>query len=199
MQLKPKIRKAIERAAKLHEGQDRKTDDLPYIIHPFTVAWTVAQHTDDEDVVAAALLHDVLEDVAGYSADDMTREFGGRVTAIVRELSEDKDPAVEEDKRATWQDRKDKYLAGLEEDSSEALMICAADKLHNLNTLLDAVRADGDSVQARFNAPFDRQLWFYGEIVRILKERLGGPLVEMLEAEYSDAKGLLGGHSETEA
>ncbi len=192
MVLTPKIRQAIERAVMLHDGQGRKTDGLPYISHPFIVAWTVAQTTDDDDVIAAALLHDVLEDVAGYSADEMTAEFGGRVTSIVQELTEDKDPAIEEDQRATWQDRKDRYLAGLEEDSRGALAICAADKLHNLTTMLDAIEARGMSVLKSFNAPPERQLWFYGEIVRLLKDRLGGPLVSELEKQYERAKELLG-------
>ncbi|MEK7182016.1 MAG: HD domain-containing protein, partial [Patescibacteria group bacterium] len=63
MFLTPQIDKAIQRATVLHHGQERKGTGAPYIVHPYAVAFLLAHYTDDEDVIIAGLLHDVLEDV----------------------------------------------------------------------------------------------------------------------------------------
>lgn len=72
------IRKAAEFAAKAHEGAVRKGSRIPYIYHPMEAAVIVAQMTEDEEVIAAAYLHDVLEDTA-VTAEQLEKEFGGRV------------------------------------------------------------------------------------------------------------------------
>jgi len=102
---------------------------VPYIVHPVEVAMILDKYTDDEDVICAGLLHDVLEDVVGYSRANLAQEFGERVAQIVQEVSEDKDPNVPEDAKATWRERKEKYLAGLRQDSEEAILVCAAEKM----------------------------------------------------------------------
>lgn len=184
MRLTPLTRKALTASARLHNDQTRKSDGSPYVIHPFSVAVLISEHTDDDEVIAAALLHDILEDVAGYSEEDMRRDFGDRVTDIVLDVSEEKDPNIEEDKRATWKDRKRKYLEGMEKHGMEALLVAAGDKLHNLTSFNDELEEQGVSLLARFNAGIDEQVWFYGEMVRILKGRLPGELTEALSAQY---------------
>lgn len=184
MRLTPLTRKALTASARLHNDQTRKSDGSPYVIHPFSVAVLISEHTDDDEVIAAALLHDILEDVAGYSEEDMRRDFGDRVTDIVLNVSEEKDPNIEEDKRATWKDRKRKYLEGMEKHGMEALLVAAGDKLHNLTSFNDELEEQGVSLLARFNAGIDEQVWFYGEMVKILKGRLPGELTEALSAQY---------------
>ena len=184
MKLTPLTLKAISASARLHSTQTRKSDGSPYVVHPFSVAVLISEHTDDDSVISAALLHDVLEDVAGYNEEDMRRDFGDKVTDIVLEVSEEKDPNVEEDKRATWRDRKKKYLKGMEEHSLDALLVAVGDKLHNLTSFNDDLEEQGVSLLARFNAGLDEQVWFYGEMVRILKDRLPGGLTEALSAQY---------------
>lgn len=93
------ILKTIERAAELHKNQFRKGDsNIPYISHPYSVAFILAQYTNDENVIVASLLHDVLEDVPGYYRADMITEFGEVVTSYVEEVSEQKDPNIPTDK-----------------------------------------------------------------------------------------------------
>ncbi len=183
----PNIQKAINIASRLHAGQVRKgSGDLPYISHPFSVAWILAQYTNDEDVVVAGLLHDILEDVKNYRFDDMVRDFGERVAQIVKGVSEDKDPNVESDEKATWKERKSKYLQGLEHDSTEALMVCAADKIHNIQSMIDDSALQGESFWAKFNAPNDEKIWFYSEVARILETRLTNPIVKELLVKVSE-------------
>ena len=122
MNFTPKINHALIRAAVLHREQTRKDADVPYIVHPVGVAMILDKYTDDEDVICAGFLHDVLEDVAGYSRANLAQEFGERVAQIVQEVSEDKDPNMPEDAKATWRERKEKYLADLRQDSEEALL-----------------------------------------------------------------------------
>ncbi len=183
----PTIQKAINIASRLHAGQIRKgSGDLPYISHPFSVAWILSEYTDDEDVIVAGLLHDILEDVKNYRFDDMVRDFGERVAQIVKGVSEDKDPNIVSDEKATWKERKSKYLQGLEHDSTEALMVCAADKIHNLQSMIDDYEVQGDSFWEKFNAPNDEKLWFYSEVGRILENRLKNPIVKDLMVKISE-------------
>ena len=167
----PTIDRALAVAARCHEGQTRKDDPTPYIAHPVAVAMIVSDFTADEDVVVAAILHDVLEDVppSVYSADDMTAEFGARVTDLVRGVSEEKTAGEEQ---PPWRVRKEGYLAALADDPQECLLISAADKIHNLRSMVAAHRRLGDGMWDVFNAPPAEKLWFYGAIADTVGERL---------------------------
>ncbi|MFA6514446.1 MAG: HD domain-containing protein [Patescibacteria group bacterium] len=192
MKLTPRIQKAINSASRLHAGQVRKGDvNLPYISHPFAVAWILSNYTDDEDIIIAGLLHDVLEDVEDYYYADLIKDFGPKVAEIVKGISEDKNPNVERDDKATWEDRKSRYLAGLENDSDESLMVCAADKIHNLESMISAYQEKGEALWDDFNSPKEKKLWLYEEIVKLLKERLSNPIVEELEKTYRLAEKIL--------
>lgn len=175
------IHKAINTAASLHLGQTRKGDGLPYIVHPFSVSLILSNYTDDENIIIAGLLHDVLEDVENYSMQDMTRDFGDDVTKIVLGVSEDKNPGNNNDEKKTWRTRKEKYLENLKKDSFESLMVSCADKIHNLTTLTDAYSERGEAVWDKFNAPKEDILWYYEEIIKIMNSNLDNPIVKELK------------------
>lgn len=184
MKLTPLVKKAIVYAADLHRDQRRKSEDVPYVVHPFTVMLLLSEHTDNETLLAAALLHDVLEDVPGYREADMRRDFGDAVTDLVLEVSEKKDPNREYDKRGTWRERKEGYLAGLRQDSQEAVMLSAADRIHNLSDLNEHLERNGLAELDKYNAGADQQRWFFGEVAAVVSERLGDhPLARRLAAE----------------
>ncbi|MFC4755838.1 HD domain-containing protein [Dietzia aurantiaca] len=168
----PTVDRALAVAARCHAGQTRKDDPTPYIAHPVAVAMIVSDFTTDEDVVVAALLHDVLEDVppSVYSAADMTAEFGERVTEMVRGVSEEKTAGQQ---TPPWRVRKEGYLAQLADDSPECLLISAADKIHNLRSMVAAHGRLGDEMWGLFNAGPDEKLWFYGAIADTVCQRLG--------------------------
>lgn len=168
----PTVDRALAVAALCHAGQTRKDSPTPYIAHPVAVAMIVSDFTEDQDVVVAALLHDVLEDVppSVYSATDMTAEFGERVTEMVRGVSEEKTAGEE---TPPWRVRKEGYLAQLAGDSEECLLISAADKIHNLRSMVDAHDRLGTDMWGLFNAGPEEKLWFYGAIADAVTERLG--------------------------
>ncbi|MFA5947596.1 MAG: HD domain-containing protein [Candidatus Gracilibacteria bacterium] len=175
MNLTQKIQNAINTAAHLHDGQERKADGLPYIVHPFTVALILMNYTADEDVIIAGILHDTIEDTP-YTKEQMEEAFGPRVTSLVTDLTE-------LPKTFSWQERKDSYLKHLETTSHESKLICAADKIHNLQSMLDAFRKFGEKANEKFNAPADKKLWFYEECLKIFKndEQMPTQIIQNME------------------
>lgn len=144
------------------------------------------KYTDDEDIIDAGAWHDVLEDVKGYSEEEMRKECGARTTRIVREVTEEKYP--EEDKKATWKRRKDAYLEHLEKASYEAMMVCAADKIHNLISIQKGYKQYGEAMWEKFNAPKELRMWYYESVLAILKRRLKNDIVRELEMVFLETK-----------
>lgn len=99
------IEEAAEFAREAHRGMFRKGTEIPYIVHPIETAVIVASFTDDEEVIAAALLHDVVEDT-DVTGEELEHRFGPRVAGLVM--------AESEDKSRSWQERKAATLRHLE-------------------------------------------------------------------------------------
>lgn len=193
MFLTQRIEQAIVRATVLHQSQKRKVSGVPYVVHPYSVAFLLAHYTHDEDVIIAGLLHDTLEDVPEYTETMLREEFGERVLAIVKEVTEDylvggKGKGLPQDSRS-WRIRKSGYIENLKNDSPEALLVAAADKIHNLRGLLDEYRVYGDSVWEKFKRDGNDLLWFYQEATRVISERLEHPLVDELQKILRDFEG----------
>lgn len=181
MFLTPRIERAIVRATVLHQTQKRKVSGVPYIVHPFSVAFLLAHYSDDEDVIIAGLLHDTLEDVPSYTDVMLREEFGERVYSIVKEVTEDFTQAEKEDhsiRGNNWRVRKERYLENLKNDSKDALLVATADKVHNMRNALDEYVKHGEGVWEKFKRNADNLIWFYSEASRIISERLEHPLVD---------------------
>ena len=101
------LNKAIVYAVKAHNGQVRKGTQVPYILHPLEAASIVGTLTTDEEVIAAAVLHDVVEDTAA-TTECIQEAFGERIAALVAAESENK----REDLPAgsTWKIRKQETI-----------------------------------------------------------------------------------------
>jgi (p)ppGpp synthase/HD superfamily hydrolase len=123
--------------AEMHREQPRKGIPVPYLSHLLGVASLVLEYGGDEDQAISALLHDTLEDCGEEHAPVIEERFGPTL-ALVRACSDDEVSAGAE-KRA-WRLRKEGYLAHLEKLGADhpALLVSAADKLHNAR----AIRAD---------------------------------------------------------
>jgi (p)ppGpp synthase/HD superfamily hydrolase len=188
MQYNPYLQKALNTAAKWHEGQKRKGIKYPYIVHPVAVAIILSKYSDDCNLLAAGFLHDILEDVKGYGREEINRDFNNEVLRIVEEVTEEKTPGMSKaEERRTWKARKTKYLRKLEGDSVEGLMVCAADKIHNLHSLLEFYAQKRDGIWKEFNAPDpikENIIWYYEAVLGVLKARLKSPIVEELEKIY---------------
>lgn len=194
MFLTPRIEKAIVRATVLHQTQQRKISGVPYIVHPYSVAFLLAHYVDDEDVIIAGLLHDTLEDIPEYTEQMLQEEFGDRVCAIVKEVTEDFTQAEKEDHSIRgngWRARKEKYLINLSNDSQEALLVATADKIHNMRSLLDGHALYGDAVWEKFKRNADNLVWFYTEAARIIGERLQHPLTDEMNRLLSELQGVV--------
>ncbi len=121
------IRQAERFARNAHDGQYRRgAQRLPYAVHLEEVADFVARHHGDEIAVAAAWLHDTVED-AGVTFDEIERRFGPQVAAIVRELTDD----MSLPKAA----RKRHQLLGAPSRSHRAALIKIADKTSNVRSI----------------------------------------------------------------
>ena len=172
---------ALEYALRAHEGQFRKGSGIPYITHPVAVSAILAEYGYDEDIVIAALLHDVLED-AEVSEVELEKRFGGRVASIVRGVTEEK--TDENGIPREWEIRKEEAIrhTGLAEEPVVALK--AADSLHNVYSLVRDLRVTGESLWARFKRGKEKQLDYYRRLSSIIRQRLkDSPLaIELCEA-----------------
>jgi (p)ppGpp synthase/HD superfamily hydrolase len=177
MQLGPRFTDALGLANELHAGQSRKASQVPYLSHVLSVSATVLEYGGTEDVAIAALLHDVVEDCGGRPIVDLLRErFGDHVTEIVLGCSD----TIEQPK-PSWKQRKDRYLSHLPEASPEVLLVSAADKLHNLQSLLREERRLGHHLWLHFRAGRDGTLWYYERLFEIFqRSTLPFDLVEQI-------------------
>ena len=141
---------AIAFACHAHAGANRKGTDIPYIVHPVEVMKIVCTITPDEEIRAAAVLHDTVEDT-GTSKEDITLRFGSRVANLVAAESEDKREGSPE--KETWRIRKQETLDHLEGAGKDAKIICLGDKLANMRDIARDYDAIGDTLWERFNAP----------------------------------------------
>ncbi len=171
---------AIIFATKAHSGTTRKGTNVPYIVHPIEAAAIVSAMTDDEEVIAAAVLHDVLEDTEA-TREDLLARFGRRITNLVENESEDKRKTLPA--ALTWKTRKQETITFLQTRADrEAKMLALADKLANLRAIYRDQCIIGDKVWERFNEK-DKNMhaWMYRSIAEALKELSDHPMWQ----EYS--------------
>lgn len=157
------IEKAIIFAAKAHENQTRKGTTIPYITHPYAVGMYLQKAKCSEEVIAAGILHDTLEDT-DTTFKDLLDTFGDRVANLVLAASEN-------DKSLPWDVRKQNTIEKLRNASIEEIQVIVADKLHNLKSIRADLNLIGDKVWERFNRGKREQHWYYASIVKTLSTR----------------------------
>ncbi len=167
-----KIDKAINFAVKAHSGSFRKGTQTPYIVHPMEAMVIVATMTNDADVLAAAVLHDVVEDTP-TTIEDIRCEFGDMVAQLVGAESEDKREDLPAE--STWRVRKQETLDYLRDKATrEEKMIALGDKLSNIRAMNRDYAELGDKLWKRFNQKDKAEhAWYYGTIAELLAPELG--------------------------
>ena len=157
-------------AVKAHDGMRRKKSESPYILHPMEAAVIVGTMTDNQDVIAAAALHDVVED-AGISIEEIEERFGRRVRELVQSETEEK--RADQPPAETWRIRKEASLAVLKStDDIGVLMVWLGDKLANMRSIHRDFKVEGAEIWQRFNQKdVAEQAWYYRSIAK-LTERL---------------------------
>lgn len=167
---------AIIFATTAHSEQKRKCTDIPYILHPLETAAIVASMTTDENVLAAAVLHDVVEDT-NVSIEEIRELFGEKVATYVAYSSENKRghlPASD-----TWRIRKEETLKHLKNAPIEVKMIAMGDKLSNIRSMYRDYLVQGDELWKRFNQKDKTQHhWYYMNIAFCLTELRLYPVFE---------------------
>ena len=156
--------KALGFALKAHAKQVRKGTDIPYAVHPIMVVGILAEYGCSEDLRAAALLHDLIED-CGARYDDLAMLFGGDIARIVQECS-----AVDGD---NWKDRKVNYLRHIKMMSESAARVSLADKIHNAESIVADLKMEGSSVWDRFSGGKDGVKWYYAALAKEFRAYAG--------------------------
>lgn len=151
---KDKIEYAIYFATKAHKDQRRKIEDIDMIFHPFTVGMLLQRNGCDEDIVAAGILHDVVEDTE-FEFEDIEKEFGKKVRDLVYDSSEP-------DKSLDWEDRKKHTIEHIKNAPLGSKLIVACDKISNLEDMYGSVKKYGEEkAWSALKRGKELQKWYY--------------------------------------
>lgn len=143
-----------------------------------------------EEMVIAALLHDVVEDHGGQRRlVEVMDKFGDEVARMVAGLSDTF--AEDHDKKEGWEDRKTAYIERLRKDDDDVLLISAADKLYNAKAILDDYREIGEAVFKRFKRGRTQQLWYFDELLKVFRAHPRNRLVDEFERVVNELKMLI--------
>ena len=153
------LEKAIEYAVQKHSGQMRKGKGVPYIVHPLAVMGWLYRMGADENLLAAGVLHDVVEDTDA-TIDDIKLLFGDDVAELVA--------AHTDDKTLEWHERKRKACDEIKSLPKRAQMLILADKLSNIQDMADDYKNIGDKLWERFKFGKEHQSWYYRYSVKSL-------------------------------
>jgi (p)ppGpp synthase/HD superfamily hydrolase len=172
------IADAIKVTAKAHQGGTRKGgDEIPYIIHPVEVAITLQKNEMSDEIIAAGLLHDTLEDTH-LKVEDLTDIFGKKITELVIGASEELDNR----ENTSWEKRKEYTINHLKNADLEIKYIACADKLSNIRSMIRDYDRIGDELWERFNRGYDKQKWYYENLVNSLEDLKGIDMYEQFKS-----------------
>ena len=162
------VSEAIAFAVKAHDGMRRKKSEAPYILHPMEAAVIVGTMTDDQNIISAAVLHDVVED-ANVDIKEIEQKFGARVRELVESETEDK--RADLPPSSTWRVRKEESLNVLKNTNDTAvLMVWLGDKLANMRAIYRDFKVEGEAIWQKFNQKdVNEQAWYYRSIAEFTK------------------------------
>jgi (p)ppGpp synthase/HD superfamily hydrolase len=159
---------AVKLASKLHSRQRKKKSivpDIPYMGHLMEVAGIVQANGGDETTVAAALLHDAIEDQGAEAREQIRDKLGQEVLDIVEACTES-----ETFPKPPWRERKEVYLNLVATASLPVLLVIIADKLQNSRALLRRLKLEG--AEGWGNPSREEKVWYLHSLVEALRRRL---------------------------
>ena len=160
--------RAIVFAVKAHAGTERRGKGFPYIVHPMEAMEIVATMTPDQELLAAAALHDTVEDT-DVTVEQIRAEFGERVASLVAAESDDVVEGVSEED--SWHARKQAAIDRLAHASHDAKMVALGDKLSNMRAIARDYAVQGDKLWSLFHAPDPKDHeWHYRGLADSLRE-----------------------------
>lgn len=160
--------RAIIFAVRAHAGTERRGKGFPYIVHPMEAMEIVATMTADQELLAAAALHDTVEDT-GVTVEQLREEFGERIASLVASESDTFVEGVSEED--SWHARKQAAIDRLARAPHDAKMVALGDKLSNMRAIARDYAVQGDALWKIFHAndPKDHE-WHYRGLADSLRE-----------------------------
>ncbi len=180
------VRGALAAARDAHAGQTRETGDgeMQFIEHPLAVAERLAQQGCSDELLAAGLLHDTVENSA-TELDELRERFGEDVAHLVGALTEDEGIS-------SYEERKEEHRNRVAAAGSAAQAVFAADKLANLTVLRDAYAARGESVDEDLQVPLDTKIHTWELDLEMLRAGAPEPASERVRlSQIADLTGLV--------
>ena len=163
--------RAIIFAVRAHAGTERRGKGFPYIVHPMEAMEIVATMTTDQELLAAAALHDTVEDT-DVTVEQIRAEFGERIASLVADESEDRPEGMSEEE--SWHDRKQAAINHLAKASHDAKIVALGDKLSNIRAIARDYAEIGDALWSRFHAKDPKgHEWHYRGLANALNELKG--------------------------
>lgn len=160
--------RAIIFAVKAHAGTERRGKGFPYIVHPMEAMEIVASITPDQELLAAAALHDTVEDT-DVTIEQIREEFGPRIASLVETESDVVPAGVSEED--SWTARKKAGLDRLQHASRDAKIVAMGDKLSNMRAIARDYAVKGDDLWNLFHLKDpNAHAWRYRALADALRE-----------------------------
>ena len=160
--------RAIIFAVKAHAGTERRGKGFPYIVHPMEAMEIVASITPDQELLAAAALHDTVEDT-DVTIEQIREEFGPRIASLVETESDVVPAGVSEED--SWTARKKAGLDRLQHASRDAKIVAMGDKLSNMRAIARDYAVKGDDLWNLFHLKDPKaHAWRYRALAEALRE-----------------------------
>ncbi len=160
--------RAIVFAVKAHAGTERRGKGFPYIVHPMEAMEIVATMTPDQELLAAAALHDTVEDT-DVTIEQIRAEFGDRIASLVAAESDDVVEGVSEED--SWHGRKQAAIDRLARAPHDAKMVALGDKLSNMRAIARDYAMQGDKLWSLFHTTDPKEHeWHYRGLADSLRE-----------------------------
>jgi len=179
-----RIEQAIKAATILHKDQVRKGEiPLPYVTHLISVAFLVADYTDNENALIAALLHDTIEDT-DYRPEELEEDFGPEVHKIVLSVTEPKE-------EQNWIARKKVYEKQIQKGSETAKIVACADKIHNMRSATEEYYNDHVRFMHDFGHKLNERLAHYHMLSNIFNRDLNNDIVHEFNHVFTEYKNFI--------
>ena len=156
---------AAKFAIEAHHGTERRAKAYPYIIHPMEAASIVATITNDPEMLAAAILHDTVEDT-DVTLEQIRERFGNRVASLVKHETAPSDEGL------SWRQCKEIQVSQLADAPYDSKVVALGDKLSNMRGIAFDYRSCGDEVWKLFHAPNGKPdvEWYYRSLSNALSD-----------------------------
>jgi myo-inositol-1(or 4)-monophosphatase len=160
--------RAIVFALRAHAGTERRGKGFPYIVHPLEAVTIVATMTSDQELLAAAALHDTVEDT-DVTIDQIRAEFGDRIASLVAADSDI--PVQDMNAEDSWYVRKQAAIDRIAASSHDAKIVAMGDKLSNMRAIARDYAMQGDALWNLFRVKNRKDHeWHYRGLAEALRE-----------------------------